>query len=141
MNESWNMDFHHQYTQFDKMSREVVEELSPIMTRKINPSEAAWIDKEYRESRALRRKYERVWKSSRTEENRISYVDQKALCIEMADSKRTEFYSKLVEGSSGSQSALFKVANELLDKNSKKILPSHDDSKQLANEFNRYYVD
>ena len=33
------------------------------------------------------------------------------------------------------------MANHFLDKNSERVLPSHSDSKQLANEFNQFYVD
>ena len=54
---------------------------------------------------------------------------------------KTLHYSKLVEDSSNSQKSLFKLANELLDKKSKKVLPVHDDPKKLANDFNKYFVD
>ena len=70
-----------------------------------------------------------------------NYIQQKEVCIEMSISKQTSYYSKLVKGSSGSQKSLFKVANELLDKSCKKVLPSHDDPKVLANEFNHFYID
>ena len=36
---------------------------------------------------------------------------------------------------------LFKVANELLDKNRERILPSHSSSKELANDFNSFFID
>ena len=39
------------------------------------------------------------------------------------------------------QVTLFKVANELLDKTKEKVLPSYSDAKQMANEFNEYYVE
>ena len=35
---------------------------------------------------------------------------------------------------------LYKSANEILDKNKVKVLPSYDDPKVLANEFNEYFV-
>ena len=35
---------------------------------------------------------------------------------------------------------LFKVANELLDKKQEQILPIHADAKELAGEFNKYYI-
>ena len=36
---------------------------------------------------------------------------------------------------------LFKVANELLDKKQEQVLPIHSDAKELADEFNKYYID
>ena len=47
----------------------------------------------------------------------------------------------MISDAESCQKSLFKVANELLDKNSERVLPSHSDSKQLANEFNQFYVD
>ena len=36
---------------------------------------------------------------------------------------------------------LFKVANELLGKKQEQILPIHADAKELAYEFNNFYID
>ena len=47
----------------------------------------------------------------------------------------------LVKNASKCQKTLFKVANELLDKNNERVFPQHTDSKQLANDFNHFYVD
>ena len=69
------------------------------------------------------------------------YTEQKKLCTEMALSKQTAYYSKLVEDAGNYQKWLFKVANELLDKNEERVLPSRTNSKELATEFNHFYVD
>ena len=69
LHDSWDKEFHDQYIKFDTISREVVDELAPILTRTVKTNQAAWIDDEYRDNRALRRKYERRWKNNLTEEN------------------------------------------------------------------------
>ena len=56
--------------------------------------------------------------------------------MDMALQKQSLYYSKLVEGAGSCQRSLFRIANELLDKNEDRVLPSHTDSKRLANEFN-----
>lgn len=58
----------------------------------------------------------------------------------MSISKQKDYYSKLVDGSSGNQRSLFKVVEEMLDRKSERVLPEHTDPVELANEFNRYYV-
>ena len=63
------------------------------------------------------------------------------MCVDQAIRKQTQYHSKLVEDSSNGQKLLFKVANELLDKNSEKVLPTQDDPKQLANDFNQFFID
>ena len=55
--------------------------------------------------------------------------------------KETSHYTKLVQDSSNSQKSLFKLANEILDKNSEKILPTHEDPQQLANDFNTFFIE
>ena len=119
-----NINFRRMYEQYDEVSRSVMDKHSPIQTRKLRSTEAAWMDTEYRKSRAKRRKFERMWKKNRTEENKINYINQKQICTQMALTKQTHHYTKIVEDSSNSQKSLFKVANELLDKNSKKGIAS-----------------
>ena len=77
----------------------------------------------------------------RTEENRINYTRQKKLCVDMALEKQKIHYSKIVEDAGSCQKTLFKIANELLDKNEERVLPTHTDAKILANEFNQFYVE
>ena len=113
----------------------------PLQTRKQKPTEAGWMDTEYKKCRAERRKLERKWRKNRTEENRNNWIHQKELCTQLSLSKQTHHYTQLVEGASNSMKSLFKVANELLDKNSKKVLPTHDDPKVLADRFNHFFVD
>ena len=71
----------------------------------------------------------------------INYTQQTELCMEMALQKQTAYYSKVVKDAGRCQKTLFKVANELLDKNEERVLPSHTDSTKLTNEFNQFYVD
>ena len=136
-----DLDFVSHIEQFRKLSHAVVDQHAPLVTRKVRTRESAWVDVEYKKNRALRRKLERKWKKERTDENRMRYIEQKAICTQMALQKQKAYYSKLVNDCKNSQKSLFKVANELLDKNEDRVLPSHSDHKQLANEFNHYYID
>ena len=54
--------------------------------------EPVWLDREYRESRALRRKFERIWKKDKSEENKNNYIQQKKRCTEMVLEKQTTYY-------------------------------------------------
>ena len=136
-----NLNFKDCYTMYDEASRKVVDKHCPLVTRKMRSTEAPWMDAEYRKNRTMRRKLEKDWKKKRTVESRNDYIEQKRICTEMALTKQTKYYSQLVEGASNSQRSLFKVANELLDKNKKKILPTHSDPKTLANDFNNFFVE
>ena len=128
-------------TQYHSLSLSVVDKHSPVVVKKCQPSTAPWIDTEYKRNRAMRRKYEREWKNNRTEENRTKYIDQKKVCSDLALSKQTDHYSKIIHDAGNCQKSLFRVANELMDKTKEKVLPFHSDPKKLANEFNEYFVD
>ena len=69
-----DMNFKDMYSEYDVASRLIVDRHGPLVTRKQVATPIAWMDAEYRESRAKRRKYERIWKKNRTEENRNNYI-------------------------------------------------------------------
>ena len=134
-------DFATSYNQYVDISKEIMDKYAPIKYRSVNPNDPPWLDTEFKRNRALRRKYERIWRRQHNRENRENYIRQKTLCTELARVKRTSHYSKLVKDSGNCQKTLFKVANELLDKNRERILPSHSSSKELANDFNQFFID
>ena len=108
---------------------------------KCTANKPPWIDIEYRKNRALRRKYEKQWRRKGTEVCKEMYVNQKQICIDMALAKQTEHYSKVVTDAGSCQKSLFKIANTLLDKTKVKVLPTYTDPKQLANQFNKFYIE
>ena len=128
-------------TRFHDISLSVVDKHSPILQRKCKTTQPQWIDQEYKKSRQVRRKYERDWKKDRTEESMNKYIEQKAKCVQLALTKQTCHYSKIISEAGNCQRSLFKIANELLDKTKQKVLPPYTDAKQLANDFNKYYID
>ena len=134
-------DFANNFKQYVEISKEVMDKHAPIKYRTVPTNNTPWLDVEYKRNRALRRKYERIWKRSRNEESRENYIQQKTICTELALEKRKSYYSKLVKDSGKCQKTLFKVANELLDRNKERVLPSHMDSKKLANDFNTFYIE
>lgn len=115
---------------------------APLITRNISyKHNVPWIDTEFRNNRTKCRKLEKKWRKNKTDENRINYVNQRKLCAEMSIMKQRVYYSKIVEASCNNQKSLFKVVDNLLDKNKVRTLPEHTDPLQLANDFNEYYIE
>ena len=127
-------DFKHNYLQFEAVSRSVVDEHGPMVNRKQRACEAVWIDVEFKQNRALSRKWNASGKRAGQMEIEVIIWNRRMFV------HKTSYYSNLVDDSPNSQKALFKVANELLDKNSEKVLPAYDDPKQLADDFNNFFV-
>ena len=135
-----DMPFAQHVTEIDRISKEVMDEYAPLVAWTKKVGDPQWMDAEYKKHRAVRRKFERKWRKDRSDENMVNYTEQKKRCTELALQKQTAYYSKVVGDAGKCQKTLFKVANELLDKNEERVLPSHTDAKALANEFNEFYV-
>ena len=71
MNLSTDSDFKSNYTLYDSQTRTVVDNHAPVVTRTIkNNNDPLWMDAEFKENRATRRKMGKSWKKDRTDENR-----------------------------------------------------------------------
>ena len=108
-----------------------------IMTRETENSTCLL----FRDNRRKRRRLEKKWRKNKNEEDRKEYIEQRKVCAELSASKQNEYYTKLVDDAGNDQKSLFKVANHLLDKGKTRVLPEHTDPLQLANRFNKYYID
>ena len=112
-----------------------------LITRTIcECNDPPWMDFEFKSCQSKRGKLKKTWKDSKTEENWKAYVEQRQLCAEMSIDKQEEYYSKVVDETGNDQKSLFKVVNDLLDRNKVRSLPRHTDPIQLANDFNDYYI-
>ena len=115
------LSFAEHIAELDRVSLELMDKYAPLVSWNKKSDCPQWLDAEYQKNRALRRKYERAWKKNRTEENMKNYTEQKKRCTELALDKQTKHYSKLVGDAGKCQKTLFKVANELLDRESTTI--------------------
>ena len=62
------------------------------------------------------------------------------ICAEWTLTKQANHFTKIVNDAGKCQKTLFKIANEMLDKTKERVLPSYDDPKKLADEFNHFYI-
>ena len=135
-------NFETNYGKYRSVSESILNKHYPTVTKRIVQREnIQWMDEEFRQSRTLRRKLEKTWRKERTEESRKKYVEQRKVCAQMSVQKQEAFYSKVVSEAGNDQKILFNVVNNLLDKRKVRILPEHTDPKELADEFNEYYIE
>ena len=129
------------YNNYQTASEEIIDRHALFITKTVTRRENfPWMDEEFKTNRRTRRKLEKKWKNQKTEENRLNYVAQRKLCAEMSVAKQESYYSWIVEKAGNNQKTLFKVVNNLLDKEKVSTLPEHTDSLKLADEFNDYYT-
>lgn len=136
-----DVDFYNHYRIFSECAVHELDKVAPVKTKSISSvSQPPWMDSEYRNERALRRRFERSWKTSGLSEDKAIYVMQRKKCAQLAISKRTQFFSNLIQKSEGDQRALFNLVFTVMDKrNTSRILPQFENPTVLANQFNHFY--
>lgn len=117
--------------------------VAPQETRTLVTSTSPpWMDWDYRNNRRTRRSLERKWKRSRLPKDKRAYFKQMHLCAKMSDGKRAKHHSNIIASKKGDVRGLFQVVNNIFDKNtSTGTLPLYDDAKELANSFNKFYIE
>ena len=102
----------------------------------------SWLDHEYVLARAERRRLERISKRTNLPSDILKYEIQRDYCIELVDSKRSNFYSGKIQHAKGNQKVLFKTFAEVCDYKSKtRTYPESSSDVECANNFNHFFTD
>ena len=135
------LTFKDHYQMFADCAIEQLDKVAPLKTtRQPSVSQPPWMDAEYREERALRRRLERTWKTSGLQEDKTNYLLQCKKCAQLVTTKREKYLSDLISKCEGDTGALFKIVNTVMDKRKTAgILPTFHNSNTLANQFNNFY--
>ena len=141
MNFAESTNFEKAYNQYKILSQKVVDKFAPVVTKKVVVNlDTPWVDAEFKAARRERRKLEKKWRRCKSDENRMKYVVQRELCAELSVEKQKGYYARIVQDSGNDQKSLFNVVKNMLDRKETRTLPEHTDEKELANEFNAYYI-
>ena len=126
---------------FNSIVSEKLNSIAPEHTKTLHSrSSPHWLDGEYKLARATRRRLERKWKNSGSNTDKIAYFEQRDKCVDMAKDKRIVYFNEIIQSKKGDMQALFKIANQIFDKNSgSHLLPQYDNAKNLADKFNVFY--
>ena len=139
-----DMEFEDHFNLFSNTLLSELDKVAPLQTRTQSAFSVAppWMDREFKDMRATRRKLERKWRKSGLEEDKTIYIQKRIECAEMSSTKRSDYFGNLIASKEGDQRSLFQIVSKLLDKTQASgILPQHEDSENLASKFNQFYVD
>jgi len=140
-NSNIDCDFSDHVNIFSECAVSELDKVAPLKSKSISmASQTPWMDEEYRSERILRRRLERTWRASGLMEDKLPFIVQRKKCAQLSISKRTKFYSDIVQNSEGDQRALFKVVTTVMDKRKTcGNLPNYESANVLANKFNDFY--
>lgn len=99
---------------------------------------APWYNESIRESKRIRRQYERRWRKSRLESHREEFRAQCTVVNAQLHAARRDFYHGQLEDAK-SQKDVFKVANDLIFGGKANTLPTAESIPELVERFSDYF--
>ena len=102
-------DFESSYSNFKGPAEDILNELAPLKTTTVNKKVGPkWIDADYKKARTKRRKLEKLWRRTKTEQDHQQYIDQRNICAQLSLTKQQAFFSSAIESSSKSKNPCLK---------------------------------
>ena len=100
---------------YDEVLRSLLDKHAPVKERvvTVRPS-APWYTVEVTAEKRKRRQLERKWRASRLPADRVRYVHQCNVVINLIKSLKSEYYSSIIKENSGNQKVLFKTVQKRL---------------------------
>ena len=127
---------------FNETVEAVLDLLAPVKTKNvpIRPN-SHWYTDELRTLKQERRCAERKWRKSRLEIHRQIYVYAKNKVNDMLVKSKKKYFKERIFESKGNSNELYKLVKSLYKPTSsyKPVLPSHDDTEQLCNNFSSFF--
>ena len=126
--------------QFAEVLSELLDMHAPKVTKNVTLRPfAPWYNDEIRAAKRERRRCERQYVKSGLQVHKEIYQDQCRKCQKLLNAAKSNFHrSELAECD---PRQLFRAVDKLCSPNTTQVLPSRDDSEELANDFARFFVE
>ena len=125
---------------YESITLSVLNEVCPITTRERTiRSRLPWYNEDIHLERRIKRRLERKWRKSQSDEDHEVFVAQKNKIIKLITDSKIEYFSN--KFSESNTKDMYATINDLLNK-TQKVLPTLDCSHQaLANEFLSFFIE
>ncbi|XP_072023162.1 uncharacterized protein [Amphiura filiformis] len=124
---------------FDSKVRDILDHHAPeVVKMRTVRTRFPWYNSTIKEERQVRRKLERKWRKTGSDEDKRAYLDQKNAVNNLIDSEKAKFYQNKFANSD--VKGMFENVKTLLNQNTR-ILPSSDSTVSLCNQFATFFND
>ena len=119
----------------------ILNKHAPELTKTIiERPRVLWFNEEIRSAKRDRRTKERIWRTSKLDSDRASFLKARNNVSHLIEKARTAHYKDFVSENSDNQRSLFKAANVLLETPKLELLPPHSSAAQLANDVGEFFI-
>ena len=119
----------------------ILNKHAPELTKTIiEQPRVPWFNEEIRSAKRDRRTKERIWRTSKLDSDRASFLKARNNVSHLIEKARTAHYKDFVSENSDNQRSLFKAANVLLEAPKLELLPPHSSAAQLASDVGEFFI-
>ena len=123
---------------YNSVISDLLDKHAPIKTKEIKVvTTAPWFDEEYISLRKRRRKAEKKFRKSQSQNDKNEFINLRKQTTGVAKNKKQSYVTKKL--SEGSSKTLYSVVNNLIDNNKEVVLPSANSDKELADSFLQFF--
>ena len=118
----------------------LMNSFAPIVSKQIKVvPKCPWFDHEYKGLRKKRRQLEKKYKQTRSEIDKIAFIDARKKTTNLAKQKKGTYYVTKIDNAINKQKCLFSVIAELTGKQKTNVLPKSESDFLLANDFLNFF--
>ena len=126
---------------YNTILSELLEKHAPLQTKKVKQSHRQpWFDDRIRREIILRRKKERTYRNDPTEYNLNAFYQQCRFVSNIIKTAQRTYYTEKLADDKTNFKWIFEISNKLLYKNEPLPLPLSDNKKNLADQFNEFFI-
>ena len=126
---------------YNTILSDLLEKHAPLRTRKVKQSHRQpWFDDRIRREIIIRRKKERAFRRDPTKYNLNAFYQQCRFVSNIIKTAQRTYYTQKLADNKTNFKRIFEISNKLLYKNEPVPLPSTDNKKNLADQFNEFFI-
>ena len=121
---------------YNTILSELLEKHAPLQTRKVKQSHRQpWFDDRIRREIIIRRKKVIPWNTTL-----MPFINSADLYLTLSKLHKRTYYTQKLADNKTNFKWIFEISNKLLYKNEPILLPSTDNKKNLADQFNEFFI-
>ena len=121
----------------------LLDKVAPARTRRRRPQKpiSKWLSTEAVEAKRARRRFERRWRSTAAESDRLEYRRACRKANYLINKSRTDHYRQRIEEAGSDHKRRWGIINELLHSKDRDNTRTDDENRNLCSTFAHYFVD
>lgn len=119
---------------------QLIDVHAPTVTKRVSTRpNTEWFTKDILEAIRTRRKLERIWRTSKREADRKSFINQRNYVKSLVHQTKSTFYRNFISENKTNSKNLWSTVKLLLNRKQPSILPSYNTAYECANNFVSFF--